>query len=293
MQRAHPRRHLAPAGMVAVLALAATACGDDGKATTAGPSTATAPAAVEVVATDYAFQLGSAKVPAGLVALSLTNKGAENHHLTLLRVNDATDADDVVAGRRKGDGSVEARTTAVGGPNGVAPGAKGTVTVDLKPGSYVMVCHIPSPRDQVGHAEKAMVASFTVSGPAAAAAATASAVKGTITIAKGGYQVPAGLVTGSYRVQNDFDQPAEAGLVRLRPGATAKDVLAFFSGQAPPGPPPFSSAGGVTTLAPRSSAVVDLELTQGTYALLSFSPDMTAGGAPQFLTGLITELSVT
>lgn len=277
------------------LALAATACGDDGKATTTAepePAPTTAPAAVEVVATDYAFQLGSAKIPAGPVALTLVNKGTENHHLTLLRVNDGTKADDVVAGLRKGDGSVEARTTAIGGPNGVTPGAKGTVTVDLKPGSYVMVCHIPSPQDQVGHAEKGMVTSFTVSGPAVADSAFAATVKGTITIAKGGYQVPAGLATGSYRVQNDFDQPAEAGLVRLRPGATAKDVLAFFGGQAPPGPPPFSSAGGVTTLAPRSSAVVDLELPKGTYALLSFTPDMTAGGKPQFLTGLITELNV-
>jgi hypothetical protein len=68
--------------------------------------------------------------------------------------------------------------------------------------------------------------------------------------------------------------------------------MAFLGGQAPPGPPPFSVAGGVTTLAPRSAALVDLDVAAGTYALLSFSPDMAAGGRPQFLTGLLTEVKV-
>lgn len=242
------RRHPVRGVMVAfsTLALLATACGDDKPETTATPA---APSAVEVEATDYGFSLRTARVQAGRVVLTLANKGAENHHLTLIKVGDGARAEDVVAGLRKGDGSVMARTTAIGGPNGVAPGAKGSVTVDLTPGSYVMVCHIPSPQDQVAHSSKGMVSSFTVEGPVATALAAPSTA-GSVSIAKDGYKVSGPLASGSYRVQNDLDQPAEAALVRLRTGATAKDVLAFLGGQAPPGPPPFSVAGGVTTLAP-------------------------------------------
>ncbi len=279
------------AAALAALALLTTACGGDQKSNQA-VDLAPAKAAVEVIATDFGYQLPTGDIPAGQVAMTLANRGSENHHLTLVRLGDGMRADDVMAGLGKGDGSVLARTTAVGGPNGVAPGAKGTVTVDLTPGTYVAVCHIPSPQDSVSHAAKGMVSSFTVSSGAPAVTPVMPATNGTITISKGGFQVPAGLSSGSYRMQNDFDQPAEAALVKLRPGATAKDVLAFLGGQAPPGPPPFTPAGGVTTLAPRGSAVADLELTKGTYALLSFAPDLTAGGAPQFLSGLLTEVTV-
>jgi len=246
---------------------------------------------VQVTATDYAFDLAGAKVPAGPVALTLANKGAEDHHLTLVRVDDGVAPADVEAGLRSGDPSVLARTTAVGGPNGVPAGGTGTATATLTAGSYVMVCHIPSPQDGTAHAEKGMVGSFTVEGAAADPAATPQA-RGTITITSGGYEVPAGLGSGSYRVDNQLDQPAEAAMVRLRQGATAADVMAFLGGEAPPGPPPFISAGGVTTLAPRASAVVDLDLSTGTYVFLSFSPDLTAGGRPQFLSGLLTEAVV-
>lgn len=286
------RRFRVAAAAVSAVAMVTAACGgDDSTKQEASPAAQAPASAVEIMATDYGFEAGPAKVAAGPVALTLANRGTENHHLTLLRVNDGTRVDDVLAGLRKGDLSVLARTSAVGGPNGVAPGAKVTVTADLSAGSYVMVCHIPSPQDSVSHAQKGMVGSFTVDGPTSAPAA-APAVSGTITIAKSGYQVPAGVGSGSYRFVNELDQPAEAALVRLRPGATAKDVMAFLGGQAPPGPPPFSSAGGITTLAPRASAVTTLDLPKGSYALLSFAPDLAGGGRPQFLSGLLTELTV-
>ncbi len=285
---------------VGVLAMVAGACGDDAPspdgrasvATTADPSAMPATArAVQIIATDYGFDLGGASVPAGQVALTLANKGAEDHQLDLVRVDEGVPAADVIAGLRAGDGSGLARTTAVGGPNGVSAGGTGTVTATLAAGTYVMVCHIPSPQDGTSHAQKGMVGSFTVEG-ADADPAPAAAVKGTITIASGGYSLPAGLSSGSYRVINQLDQPAEAALVRLRPGATAQDVLAFLGGEAPPGPPPFSTAGGITSLAPGASAVADLQLSAGSYVVMSFAPDFSAGGRPQFLSGLLSAVTV-
>ena len=226
------------------LGLLATACGDSAGPNAAQPSTVetiypvttAAPAGtartVEVVATDFGFQLPAAKVPAGPVALALVNKGAEVHQLTLVRLAGGVRAEDVVAGLRNGDAGVLAGTTSVGGPNAVRPGGKGSVSVDLSPGTYMMVCYIPSPKDQQAHSQKGMANSFTVDGPAPAPSGVAPSTRGTITITEGGYQVPAGLTSGSYRVVNEFDQPADAVLLKLRPGATAKDLSAFFAGGA-------------------------------------------------------------
>lgn len=297
------RAATALAGITITMSLLAAACGDDGdqvspsngRPTTAAQSdsaTAGRPT-LEVSATDFAFQVIDPKVSAGPVDINLVNKGAENHHLTLSRVRDGAKAEDVVAALRKGDMSAMAALTPVGGPNGVAPGTSRKVTANLTAGSYVMTCHIPSPSDAVAHLDKGMVGSFTVAPAAATATAAAAPVtKGSIAITKAGYTVPAGVGPGTYQVVNEFDQPAEAALLRLRQGATAKDVLAFLGGQAPPGPPPFSVAGGVTSLAPKGSAFVDLDLTSGSYALISFSPNMAANGQPQFLTGLLTEVKV-
>lgn len=289
------RRTAALAGLTTTILLFTAACADDddeAQSTATAPATAaTSPATLEVTATDYAFEVGAANVAAGPVQIALVNRGAEDHHLTLARVNDGAQADDVLAALRNGDESAMAKVTPVGGPNGAAPGTTRRVITTLAPGAYVMMCHIPSPTDRVPHLAKGMVGSFTVSAATGTPVATPAA-KGTITIGRGGYQVPANLGSGTYQVVNELDQPAEATVVRLRQGASARDVMAFLGGQAPPGPPPFSVAGGVTTLAPRGSSLVDLDLGAGTYALLSFSPDRSAGGRPQFLSGLLTEVKV-
>ena len=48
-----------------------------------------------------------------------------------------------------------------GGVNIVDPGTSGTGYADLQPGSYALVCYIPS-GDHVGHLHKGMVAELTV-----------------------------------------------------------------------------------------------------------------------------------
>ncbi|MGI8806464.1 MAG: hypothetical protein ACR2KK_01160 [Acidimicrobiales bacterium] len=70
------------AAALATLALLATACGGDEPIPKAAEP-ATSKAAAEVVATDYGYQLPGGGIPVGQVALTLANRGTENHHLTL------------------------------------------------------------------------------------------------------------------------------------------------------------------------------------------------------------------
>jgi hypothetical protein len=55
--------------------------------------------------------------------------------------------------------------------------------------------------------------------------------------------------------------------------------------------PPFAYAGGITGLAPGSSAWLKLDLHPGNYAALCFIPDPTTG-KPHVMLGMITALTV-
>ena len=112
----------------------------------------------------------------------------------------------------------------------------------------------------------------------------------TITITDAGYDLPEGFDgSGTLRVVNDSAGDAEAALFGLAPGATPDDVLAFLGGEAQ-GPPPFTIAGGVTSLAPGVEASTTVELPAGEYLVLSFTPDAT--GVPGFVRGLMATFTV-
>ncbi len=266
----------------------ASTLGNAAPATTAAPTGAVR--ALEVGATEYGFQLAANKVAAGPVALTLVNRGSEIHQITVVRLAEGIPPDDVVAGLHKGTDTLLAGAVSVGGPNVVPSGGKGTVNLDLAAGKYVMICYVSSPRDQAAHSQKGMVTPFTVEGAPPGPPPVAPATKGTITITGGGYQVPSGLTAGSYRVVNDSERTADAALLKLRPGLTAKDLETFFAGGLV-GTPPFTMAGGTTALSPRSSAIVDLEVTAGLYVFVAFV-NKPAGGAPQLIPGLLTEVTV-
>jgi hypothetical protein len=51
---------------------------------------------------------------------------------------------------------------AVGGMNGLNRGVDGFMTVDLQPGAYVAICHIPDPGSGVPHSHLGMVRAFSV-----------------------------------------------------------------------------------------------------------------------------------
>lgn len=151
--------------LLATAALAAGCGGSDGETTSAAasapaaaapPATASTPAAtppsdntLTVTAKDFSFDKPALSAKAGKVTIDLVNMGPSPHELVVLK----TDADPgslpVKGGRVSEDASV-------GEVEGIASGAKGSHTFDLKPGKYVFVCNIP------GHYAGGMRGALTV-----------------------------------------------------------------------------------------------------------------------------------
>jgi hypothetical protein len=90
------------------------------------------------------------------------------------------------------------------------------------------------------------------------------------------------------KVTNQGPQPHELTLLKLAPGKSAQDALAFL--EKPAGAPPFADAGGMGALASGMSGWIKLNLTTGNYVALCFVPDPT--GKPHFAMGMISSFSV-
>jgi uncharacterized cupredoxin-like copper-binding protein len=90
-------------------------------------------------------------------------------------------------------------------------------------------------------------------------------------------------------VRNDGDQTHEVELVRLAPGKSVHDVLAWV--EKPAGPPPGLPLGGVSPVARGGVASFEVELTPGRYGMICFLPDV-GDGKPHHEHGMIREFEV-
>jgi uncharacterized cupredoxin-like copper-binding protein len=157
-------RRLTTLMIASALAIALTACGSSSSdsSSTEAPSGAggiTVPAAdgtpVAVEAGDTSdtvqfLKVDTATVPAGPVTFTLANNGIKNHEMVVLKTD--TPYDQLTIGT---DDRVS-EADSVGEVGEIKPGTTGTVTLDLAPGSYVLVCNIAK------HYGQGMRAAFTV-----------------------------------------------------------------------------------------------------------------------------------
>ena len=105
---------------------------------------------IEITGTDdgsgssYAFDAPSS-IESGEVNIRFTNGGTEGHEVGLVRVPDGTTVEQVL-GVFSGETAPPPGFDAVslGGVQGIDPGASQIATLDLKRGSYVLICGIPS-----------------------------------------------------------------------------------------------------------------------------------------------------
>lgn len=247
---------------------------------------AAAPALVTVTASDFAFA-APATIPAGLTTVRLVSQGKEMHHVQLVRLDEGHTVEELMqaAGAH---GPLPSWARFVGGPNAPMPGGTSEATVDLPAGTYALVCFIPS-ADGVPHLMKGMVKPLTVAPAQSQAVAPQADVR--MTLRDYAFDIAPEISAGRHtlRIENAAAQPHEVVLMRLAPGKTPQDVMAWMQAQA--GPPPFTLMGGTSFLSTGEANQVTADFEPGEYALFCFVPDA-RDGAPHVAHGMVRQITV-
>ncbi len=142
----NPIRTLTAVGATVALAAAAAGCGNS---TSAQEPPKAAAATVIGTVSEWAVSVSPASVPAGNVTFRITNAGKLPHEFVILRTTKPS--------AKLGTGKRISETGHVGEIGGLAPGATKSVTVNLAPGHYSVICNLPS------HYKMGMHADLTVS----------------------------------------------------------------------------------------------------------------------------------
>jgi uncharacterized cupredoxin-like copper-binding protein len=146
-------RRFALVALVSVFTLIAAACGgDDGGSagdggggaaispTAGGSGTAVAVAVGETDATTMFMRVSQSSVPGGSVTFTITNEGQKEHEFEVFKTETSA-ADFAVGGDDKAVDPADAEELAE--EEGIEPGETRTLTLDLEPGHYALICNEP------------------------------------------------------------------------------------------------------------------------------------------------------
>ena len=281
---------LKAAALGGMIVAAAAACGRADAQPDAGTAAAApAPPVVTFTAHDFAFA-GPDAVPAGVTTFRMVNAGQTLHHLQMVKLDEGKTIDDFFAAMKAG-GPPPAWVREVGGPNAPDPGAESNATLTLEPGNYLLLCFVDIPGG-VPHVMKGMVKALRVTAPASSPAAAEPTADVVMTLDDYAFGLSTPLTAGrrTIRVENAAAQPHEVELVKLAPGKTTQDLMAWMQ-QGMEGPPPASAVGGVAGLASGLSNTFTVDVTPGEYVLICFVPDA-KDGKPHFMHGMVQTVTV-
>jgi uncharacterized cupredoxin-like copper-binding protein len=143
---------------VGFVMLIGVGCGGDNKNDSTQPATTSTQQGGQATVSNVTIQMGEyffkpkdVAVSAGKVAITAPNKGKVEHELVLLKTNT-----DPAKLKTEKDGEVnEDAYTGPGEIPDVESGETGKTTLNLKPGTYAMVCNVP------GHYKAGMYGSVT------------------------------------------------------------------------------------------------------------------------------------
>lgn len=240
-----------------------------------------APNLVHVTATDYAFQAPDT-LPSGVTTFHLMNEGKEPHHVVLVKLALADFQKVNLAGALPPD------LVVLGGPNAAAPGGTAEATVDLTPGSYTVVCLIPA-ADGKPHMMKGMARPLVVTQGSSTAAMPVADI--TVKLSDYAFEVTGPLTAGRHviRIEDAGPQMHELIFVKLEPGKTVQQMVAWL--EKPEGPPPGSLVNGAAPMTVGVVNVTTVDLSAGDYGLICFVSD-SKDGKPHIAHGMIKQITV-
>jgi hypothetical protein len=217
------------------------------------------------------------------------NKGPSLHHIQLVKLDSGKTTADFLTALKAG-GPPPQWASMAGGPNPPEAGKATDATLQLEPGTYAMVCFVPT-SEGVPHVMKGMSRTLTVDGPAQTAAAEPAA-DAVMTLKDYDFVMSKPLAAGkrTIRVDNAGPQPHEVVIVRLNAGKTPEDYVKWV--EHPAGAAPGTMHGGTSAIMPGMHAVIATELPAGDYALICFVPDG-KDGKPHFVHGMGKRITVT
>ncbi len=241
------------------------------------------------IAEDYVLT-GPEQLESGRQTVRLLNRGRDVHQIQFLALPSGKNVTDVERALASRSPSLPNWLRRHGGVNSVAPGNEASVSIQLEPGDYLLLCGIP---DVAGrpHAMRGMVRALRVV-EAAPSGEPAPRADATLRLTDFAFALSGPLHAGSRTVQlvNDGRQAHEAVVIRLAEGASVQDFIERYR----PGGLPNSAgleAGGVTGIDPGRQASMHLDLEPGRYGLLCFLADPVTG-APHFSRGMWMDLEV-
>lgn len=194
-----------------------------------GGSAEVAPPVVDVRGDEYAYVMPD-RIEGGAVTMRFTNTGEELHEYALARVDDGRTKADVeayLADPANLEGGPPDWIEDVGGVPTLSQDQEISITRELRPGLYVMLCFVPAP-DGKPHIAHGMVRTFEVGASGNAALPEPEAV---ITATDDGFEIPA-LTAGEQTIElrNGAATPREFYLYSPNPGVTLAEVEAWGEG---------------------------------------------------------------
>jgi hypothetical protein len=248
-----------------------------------------APSQIDVVASDYAFELSSNLVAAGPVTFALTNDGAEPHQMHIAAVPAGfTAAQFVETFEREGEMRAFEDFVWSGGVNGVEPGATQVATAELAPGHYVVMCFIPAAGEHgMSHVSMGMVAELDAVDTGSIGDAPLPVA--TVELTDFAIAIPERFTGGVVEVVNNGSVNHELILMRFHDGKSLADLAAWSQG-GKPAERPFDYVGGTGTIAPKTRAWATLTLDSGDYVALCVVRGPT--DHPHIDLGMITPFNV-
>ncbi len=228
------------------------------------------PPEIAIRATDFALDLPD-RFEAGLVAFSYENAGQQIHNVLFIRLNEGKTFQDFKAAR--GPQDLPALATPSGGTTSVLPGQRRRFVNDFAPGNYVAFSTSSGP-DGVSDVVRGMAKPVTVLPGTQPAKASEPAANLTVTISDAApIPIPATITAGpqTWKIAVAGTTLHELTIVRLAPGKTVQDVIAFLNAGRR-GSSPGDPVAGMQLLPPGQSGWLIFDLEPGEYTVNDIPP---------------------